>query len=197
MDFKNQKGVTTFWGISIILIEAVVVFFVFMILYFFWIENPTPTSRIFFIRAFSKKTIEIPKSVNTDGWILYSTSKYGFSLQYPEGYKISEDVIEYGTYDGLEFNLKKDDAATFSMRIFSLEQSEIVTTTFLRLTGVNPLIYQNFVEEVGGSEAIVLRMAPGQPSSDFIYFTGNNYFFESGFDELSAQILSTFKFIDL
>jgi len=196
MNIKEQRGVSTFWGISFILMEVTVVVFVFYILYFFWIENPTPTANIYIIKTFKGGTVTIPKDVETTGWLVYSNSSYGFSLKYPTDYKISEDEIVYGLYEGRVFSLSQQDQENFSLRFFPAEGNESVKSAFERLTTINPSVRQSFQEEVGGREAIVYRRAPGQTPSDYIYFIGNGYVFESAFDEFSAQILATFKFID-
>lgn len=196
MNFHNQKGVSTFWGISIILIEAIIVFFIFYILYFFWIENPTPTSNILIMKAFKEKTLTIPKAVDTTSWLTYSSSLYGLSLKYPAGYSISEDEIAYGQYEGSIISLTEQNQESFSLRFFSLRGDETIAIALERLTSVDPSIYQHFSEEVADKEAIVYRRAPNQTPRDYIYFIGNNYLFESAFDELSVQILATFQFID-
>lgn len=195
MSFKNQQGVTTFWGISIILIESVVVFFIFYILYFFWIENPTPTSNILIIRAFAKRAVVIPKSVDTADWLEYINNSYNFSIQYPADYQVTEDEIIYGNYDGKIISLTKENTNDFSMRIFKVKEEEAVADSFERLTGVSPSIYQSFSEKVNGHQAVVYRQKPGDSSGDQIYFVGNNYLFESAFDEFSIQILATFRFL--
>jgi len=196
MNTKDQKGISTFWGISIILIEAVVVFFVFFVLYFFWIENPTPTSRIFLVRALGKKEVSIPKQVDTAEWLTYSSNAYRFSLRYPFGYNFADDEIIYGSYPGREFSLSREGASGFSLRFFPVETEETVAEAFQRLSGVDPSIFQSFNEKVAGSEAIVYRRDLGQTPSDYIYFIGSGYLFESPFDEFSAQILVNFIFID-
>lgn len=195
MELKNQKGITTFWGISIILMESVIVLFIFYILYFFWIENPTPTSNILIIRAFTKKAVTIPKSVDTADWLKYINSSYGFSIQYPADYQVAEDEIIYGNYDGKIISLTKGDIDDFSVRIFKVKEEESVADSFERLTGVSPAIYQSFSEKVDDHEAVVYRQQPGEASGDRIYFVGNNYLFESAFDQFSIQILATFRFL--
>ena len=195
MKLKNQQGITTFWGISIILMESVVVLFIFYILYFFWIENPTPTSNILIIRTFTKKGVTIPKSVDTADWLKYINNSYNFSIQYPADYQIAEGEITYGNYDGKIISLTKGDVDNFSVRIFKVREEESVADTFERLTGVSSSIYQSFSEKVDDHRAIVYRQKPGDASGDRIYFMGNNYLFESAFDQFSIQILATFKFI--
>ena len=196
MNYPDQKGISTFWGISIILMEVTIVVFVFYILYFFWIENPTPTSNILIMRAFKDRALTIPKAVDTTGWLTYTTSTYGFSLKYPTGYKILEDEIVYGSYEGKVFSLNEQGQESFSLRFFPVEGDESVSSAFERLTTINPSILQSFEEKVGGQAAIVYRRAPDQTPRDYIYFIGNGYVFESAFDVLAAQIFSTFKFID-
>jgi len=196
MKLRNQQGITTFWGISIIIIESIVVFFIFYILYFFWIENPMPTSKILIIRAFSKKEITIPKQVETTGWFKYSSQVYGFTFQYPEGYQIAEDTITYGDSSGQMIDLEKDGDSFFSLRIFKIQAEETMAEAFERLTGVNPTIYQSFTEKVDNREAIVYRQQPGEAAGDHIYFINDNYLYESAFDAFSSQILATFQFTD-
>ena len=80
---KDKQGITTFWGISIILIEAVVVFFIFYILYFFWIENPTPTSNILIVRAVSRNVVKIPIKVDTADWLTFEDKTNSFEFKSP------------------------------------------------------------------------------------------------------------------
>jgi len=195
MKLKNQQGITTFWGIFIILMESVIVVFIFYILYFFWIENPTPTSNILIIRTFTKKAVTIPKSVDTADWLKYINNSYGFSIQYPSDYQATEDEIIYGDYDGKIISLTKGDIDDFSVRIFKIKEEESVADSFERLTGVSPSIYQSFSEKVDDHDAIVYRQEPGDAAGDRIYFMGNNYLFESAFDQFSIQILATFEFL--
>lgn len=194
MKLKNQQGITTFWGISIILIESVIVFFIFYILYFFWIENPTPTSNILIVRAVTKRGITIPKTVNSASWLKYTNSNHGISLKYPIGYVVSDDSIAYGDYEGKVINFEKDGAGDFSIRFFTVADEESIDEAFERLTGVNPSIYQSFTEEVDDHDAVVYRQQPGETTGDRIYFIGNSNFFELEFNETTAQILTTFQF---
>ena len=186
--------VRTFWGISILLIEAVVVFFVFYFLYFFWIENPTPTSNIFIVKAFQKKSIEIPESVNTNGWQEYSDGRYGYSFMYPAGYTTAQDEIAYGDSPGKLIMLQRDGGEYFSLRIFDAAEKETIPEVFQRLTNINPSIYQFYSETVDSEKAVVYRQRPGESSGDMIYFIANDYFFEAPFNTFSTEILSTFKF---
>ncbi len=193
---NNQKGISTFWGISLVVIEAMVVFFVFYLLYFFWIENPTPTSNILIVRAFQKEsTLEIPTSVNTEGWQYYIDEERGFSFRYPDGYTSATDEIVYNTYAGSMVSLRKENRDAFSLRFFSVNGEEDVDQAFERITGIRPVVFQSFQEEVSDTKAVVYRQAPGEPVKDRIYFIANGYFFESAFDELSTLILATFKFL--
>ena len=195
MSIKDQRGITTFWGISIILMEAVVVFFVFYTLYFFWIENPTPTSNILIMKVFKPgSSIDIPDEVDTDGWLSYQNNSYNFSLKYPTGYDISEDSLMYGEYEGKSISFNKPSEDSFGIRIFKVMEEEKIADTYERLTGVDPSIYQHVVMEVAGIEAAMYRTAPGDLVQDKIYFVNDGSLFEVSYHDFAAQILSTFKF---
>jgi len=190
----NQQGTTkirTFWGISIILIECTIVIFVFYFLYFFWIENPTPTSNILIVRAISKKSVSIPSEVNADGWLIYSNSDYGLSIKHPSDYKIKQDDIYYGDEQGILINFEKDNNPEFYFRIFESGANENIAEAYQRLTGISPAAYQSFVQEVGGKEAVVYRVIPGEISGDQIFFIANGYFFEAPFNQGTVNMLAT------
>jgi len=195
MNMRNQQGISTFWGVSIILMEAVAVFFVFYFLYFFWIENPTPTEYIAVIRPFNRTAVQLPVSAETSTWLKYQNVTFGFSLQYPADYKISEDEIIYGDNTGHIFSLTRQGQETFWLRIFPAQADESITEAYKRLTNVNPSTYQLFPRKIGGVEAIAYRVAPGRKPQDHLVFIGNRYFFEAPLDNNTAPILSTFKFI--
>ena len=195
MNVKNQQGVSTFWGVSIILIEAAAVFFVFYFLYFFWIENPLPTEYISVVGPFDRSAVKLPISVQTSGWLKYQNVTFGFSLQYPADYKISEDEIVYGNNAGHIFGLSRQGQETFWLRIFSSQNDDSIAAAYERLTGINPSTYQSFSRKIGGIEAMAYRIAPGNKPQDHLVFIGNKYFFEAPLDNNTAPILSTFKFI--
>ncbi len=198
MGFLRQRGISTFWGISIILMEVTVVLFVFYILYFFWIENPTPTSNILIIRTFRSDVVRIPGSVDTTGWVPFSSDDLGISFYYPSTYSLNEDSIAYGTSEGQLIELTFDGERQFSLSAFTLLPSEIenarIDKVFTRLTGINPSVYQSYEEKVNGHPAVVYRQVPGDQPQDHIYFMNDSYFFESVFNTTSAPILSTVRF---
>jgi hypothetical protein len=200
MSFFSQRGISTFWGISIILMEAVVVFFVFYILYFFWIENPTPTSNILIIRAFRGNVISIPASVDTTGWNTYTSVTDDITFKYPAAFGQVVDDIAYGTYEGTVVDLSDSNKApVFTLKAFSLLPEErgngaSIGEVFTRLTELNPNIYQSYTEEIGSQPAIVYRQIPGDTPQDYIYFMNGTHFFESVFDRTAASILSTVEF---
>ncbi len=195
MKARNQQGISTFWGVSIILIEAVMVFFVFYFLYFFWIENPLPTEYIAVVAPFDRRAVKLPISVQTNGWLKYQNVTFGFSIQYPADYKIFEDEIIYGNNAGHIFGLSRQGQEIFWLRIFSYQADDSIATAYKRLTGINPSIYQSFSRKIGKIEAVAYRVNPGNPLQDHLVFMGNNYFFEAPLDNNTAPILSTFKFI--
>lgn len=203
MTLRNQKGITTFWGISIILMEAVVVFFVFYILYFFWIENPTPTSDILIIRTFNKRNVvDIPVSVDATGWLAYGSSVSNFSLRYPGDLTLTEDDIVYGTSEGNLIEFQRAGATVFSVRVFPLTEEEkndsdtLIPDVFTRIISFDPSVYQSYMRQVDDVEAVVYRQVPGDSSQDFIYFMSADNFFEANFNQTAANILSTFQFTD-
>jgi len=195
MDTKNQQGITTFWGISIILIEAVVVVFVFYILYFFWIENPTPTSDISLVRLVNHQAVTMPSHVDTTGWLTLDRSDYYISVQYPDTWQISDDTITYGTTEGHIISFQDNKTEKFSLRVFPVKASESIPQALTRLTSIDPAIYQSHTERIDGREAIVYRQRPGRSTDDRIYFIGSGYLFEAPFNATTAPILSTFKFL--
>lgn len=199
MNIFNRRGVSTFWGISIILMEVVIVFFVFYILYYFWIENPTPTSNILIVRTFRGGVVNIPNSVETSGWTQETVAKPAVTFKYPGSLTMTEDGITYGTFDGRIVELHDGDTLVFSLRVFPLQTGEQggevdLAKVFQRLVGISPSVFQSYPEKVGGHTALVYRQKPGSASGDRIYFSGEGYFFEAGFDQQSANILSTFTF---
>lgn len=199
MSSYYRRSISTFWGISILLMESVVVVFVFYILYFFWIENPTPTSNILIVRTVRGNVLTIPKQVDTTGWIPYTSNDDNFSLMYPADYQMNKDVIIYGEYTGNVFELSKDGTQIFSLRIFPLVgeeigQDDVLAEVFTRLTSINPEIFQAYDEDVAEVKATVYRQVPGDPPQDFIYFLSSSSFFETVFDNVSADILATFQF---
>ena len=201
MSLYYRRSISTFWGISILLMESVVVVFVFYILYFFWIENPTPTSNILIVRTVRGNVLTIPKQVDTTGWIPYTSSDDHFSLMYPSDYQMNKDVIVYGEYPGSVFELSKDGTQVFSLRIFPLVEEElgkddVLADVFTRLTSIDPDIFQAYEEDVADSKATVYRQIPGETPQDYIYFLSSNRFFESVFDDVSAKILATLQFIE-
>ncbi|MDP2684128.1 MAG: hypothetical protein Q8P20_03655 [bacterium] len=190
----NQQGVTkirTFWGISILLIESVIVIFVFYFLYFFWIENPTPTSNILIVSALSKKSVTIPDSVDTNGWLIYSNSDYGFSIKYPGGYVIVDDEIFYGENQGKLINFKQANNIQFNLSIFGSIPEEKINEAYERITGISPDAYQFFPQKIDDQDAIVYRLMPGEKSGDKIYFIANGYFFEAPFNTITVNLLAT------
>jgi len=194
MKFSNQKGLTTFWGISIVLIEAVIVFFIFYILYFFWIENPTPTSNILIVRAVTKEGVAIPNSIDTATWTQYVDEENGFNLQFPLAYQKKSEKITYGTNEGDMITLEEEGGSYFQITIFSVEEDEEIDEAYERLTSIKPTIYQSFEEEVDNHDAIVYRQSPGEAKGDRIFFIGNNKLFETKFNKFNARILATFTF---
>jgi len=190
----NKGKITTFWGVSIIIMEAVVVFFIFYILYFFWIENPTPTDNILIVRAVTKRGLVIPNSVNTADWYKYNNNDFGFSFQYPSDYTVAEDEISYGNNEGKVLDLTQDESAKFSLRIFNAQADETVPDAYQRITSVNPSVYQMYTEEVDDQKAVIYRKKTGEATADQIYFIGNNKFFEMNFNKMTSKILSTFQF---
>jgi hypothetical protein len=195
MNLKNQQGITTFWGISVILMECVVVLFVFYILYFFWIENPTPTDTIIFIRPFSHHSVVMPTSVETTGWQIHQDVTYGFSFLYPSSYTTTEDEIDYNGQKGHIVSLLNQDKEVFWLRIFPRQGEESIAQAFRRLIGINPATYQSYDLKLSGIEATAYRIAPNTAVQDNVYFFGNNYFFESPFNTIGASILFTFTLI--
>ncbi|MFZ6035788.1 MAG: hypothetical protein ACOYUK_01475 [Patescibacteria group bacterium] len=196
MSFFEERGISTFWGISIILMEVVVVFFVFYILYFFWIENPTPTDNILIIRSFRNSIVRIPETVDTTGWLQYQSDETGISFQYPSSDVVSEDTIVYGDAEGRIVELISGQDTVFALKAFPLapdEQSDEVDVAkvFKRLTGVTPNIYQSYTEKIDGMTATVYRQVPGNPPQDHIYFYNQRYFFETIFSSTTAPILAT------
>ncbi len=190
----NQQGATrirTFWGISIILIECTIVIFVFYFLYFFWIENPTPTSNILIVRAITKKSVVIPTIVDTTGWLIYSNSDYGFSIKYPSDYTISNDEIYYGENQGKIINFEMDNNSQFNLTIFGSLPDETLAEAYERLTGILPTTYQSFPQVVDDKDAMVYRLVPGDITGDKIFFIGNGYFFEAPFTSDTVNLLAT------
>jgi hypothetical protein len=195
MDTKDQRGITTFWGISIILMVVVVVVFVFYILYFFWIENPVPTSEITIVRAVRHQSVSIPSSVDTSGWETYENASYRISFKYPDPLTINEDEISYGTTPGNLVVLLQDTTEKFNMRVFPSQAEEAVPAAFQRITGIDPSAYQSFTEKLNGEEATIYRQKAGTLNNDRIYFIHGKYFFEAPYNTYSVMILSTFKFL--
>jgi len=193
---NNQAGITTFWGISLILMMSIVVFFIFYVLYFFWIENPLPTSNILLIRTFAKQTLTVPDQLDTAGWIQYSDNSIGYNLKYPDNWVLANDQISYGAYDGKVFSLSNNNQEAFAMNIFNLEVGEDWVAAFRRLTGVDSTVYQSYQMEIKLANGIVLRLRTGRASSDRLYFTGNGYLFEVPLDQTAVNILSTFYFTE-
>ncbi|MBI5037238.1 MAG: hypothetical protein HZC01_00810 [Candidatus Kerfeldbacteria bacterium] len=197
MNFFAQRGISTFWGISIILMEVTIVLFVFYILYFFWIENPTPTSNILIIKTFRSNVVRIPESVDTSGWQQYTSDELSIAFKYPDDYTLFEDSIAYGVYEGTLIELRAADAAdSLSFKAFPLTPGEIEDETpvgkiYQRLTGVSPNIYQSYTEKVADEIATVYRQTSGDPNEDNLFFINANNLFEIEFNEASAQILAT------
>lgn len=195
MDIKNQRGLTTFWGISIILMVSLVIIFVFYILYFFWIENPVPTSEITIVRAVRHQSVSIPSKVDTTGWLTFENSGYGVRFQFPVTLAPSEDDIIYGSTSGRIVSLRDATGEQFSLRVFMAKADETIPTAFQRITGIDPSAYQSFNEEVGDEEAIIYRQKAGTLNNDRIYFIHGKYFYEVPFSTSTVNILSTFKFL--
>jgi len=112
---------------------------------------------------------------------------------------MNKDVIIYGEYTGNVFELSKDGTQIFSLRIFPLVgeeigQDDVLAEVFTRLTSINPEIFQAYDEDVAEVKATVYRQVPGDPPQDFIYFLSSSSFFETVFDNVSADILATFQF---
>lgn len=171
-------------------------FFVFYVLYFFWIENPTPTSNILLVRVFRDDAINIPEQVDTTGWLQYTNSSLGFSMQYPAGYRVTEEQIVYGEYEGKLLDFQQTGAQTLSLRAFPAVDNETIAQAYERLTGVSPDVYQSFTEEVADTDALVYRLTPGINTNDSIYFIGNSYLFEMPYNQTAAKVLATFNFIE-
>ncbi|MFA6098757.1 MAG: hypothetical protein WCV50_03205 [Patescibacteria group bacterium] len=190
----SQQGFSTFWGVSVILIETIVVVFVFYFLYFFWIENPTPTSNILIVKAFSKRSLDIPKNVDTAGWKKYSDPNLGLTLSYPSDYKLTQEAIFYTQYQGLVISFDSGERHIFSIKVFSLQSGEDLAAAFERLTGVNPNIYQTYAEKVGGRQATVYRQKPGSSDNDQIYFIDNGNLYEADYSSSSVPVLATWQF---
>jgi hypothetical protein len=197
MNRNNQQGITTFWGISIIFMEVVVVLFVFYILYFFWIENPTPTDDIVIVKLFRRPTVSISSIQQPPSdWSTYQNVTFSFALRYPSSYKIKEGEIDYNAAKGHVFSLLKDGQEKFWLRIFPCQPSDkTIAAAYQRLTNIDPTVYQAYPQRVSGGEAIVYRLAPGAKPRDHVFFMSSDYFFEAPLDTLSAQILGTFIFI--
>jgi len=190
----NQQGITkirTFWGISIILIECTIVIFVFYFLYFFWIENPTPTSNILVVRAISKQSVTVPTTVDTSDWLIYSNSDYGFSIKYPSDYEVTDDDIYYGDNQGMLINFNMVNIPQFYLRIFESISDETLDQAYERLTGISPSAYQFFTEKIDDTDAVVYRIIPGDKSGDKIFFIANGYFFEAPFTSTTVDMLAT------
>ncbi len=194
MGMKNQQGITTFWGISIILMVCVVVVFVFYFLYFFWIENPTPTSEITIVRAVRHQSVSIPSSVDTTGWLVYENSSFPMSFKYPATYKVNEDEVIYGTTSGTMISLMEGTVERFNLRIFPAKTEEAVPAAFQRITGIDPSSYQSFMEKIDGTEAVIYRQKAGTLNNDRIYFINGKYFYEAPYNASTVSVLSTFKF---
>lgn len=193
---KDQRGVTTFWGISVILMEVVVVLFVFYILYFFWIENPTPTDDIVIVKLFRRSGVSIQPQAGPVEWQTYQNITYSIALRYPAGYTVKEGPIDYNAVAGHVFSLMSGDREQFWLRIFPrLPSDDDIATAYQRLTNINPSVYQTYKQRVSGGEAIAYRVAPGQAPQDHVYFMSSDYFFEAPMDAQSAQILGTLLFI--
>ena len=195
MDMKNQRGITTFWGISIILMVVTVVLFVFYILYFFWIENPVPTSEIILVRAVRHQSVSIPSSVDTTGWLKLDDATNQISFQYPATQVIHTDEITYGTTSGTMISLLQDTTEQFNLRIFPATADETVADAFQRITGIDPSAYQSFAEKLGGEAAVIYRQKAGTLNNDRIYFIHAGYFFEAPYSAATVDILSTFKLL--
>lgn len=195
MKLKDQRGITTFWGISIILMEVVVVIFVFYILYYFWIENPVPTSEITLIRAVRHQAVSIPHDVAQTDWLTYENPTYAVSFRYPDTYTLSEDDIYYDTNAGHLITLREGTAERFSLRIFAAGTDESITDTLKRLTHIDPSIYQSFNEKVGGQAATIYRQKPGTADNDQIYFLHHGYLFQAPFNAVTVDVLSTFTLL--
>ncbi|MFH0804892.1 MAG: hypothetical protein V1916_01710 [Patescibacteria group bacterium] len=190
----DQRGVTTFWGISIILMEAVVVFFVFYILYFFRIENPTPTSNIAIVRMVARRALSVPQTVDTAGWLTYSNNSAGVQFHYPPDYRYAADEIQYNATPGTLLTFQNSTADKFELRYFLMSGTMPVSQAFQFVTSIDPSVYQQYGQTVGGQQASVFRQRAGVNSGDFIYFVANSYLFEVPFNTFNASILSTFKF---
>lgn len=191
---KNQNGVTTFWAISIILIEVFVVVFVFYFLYYFWIENPIPTEEIRIVGLVRHHPTKVPNNPDTTGWQTYENVTYGFSFSYPAGYQVTDEQIDYGTATGYIFSLSENENEVFWLRVFPRVEDETVAAAYKRLTNIEPSIYQSYRQEIGEVEAVIYRVAPKQPDQDHVYFTPNKYFFEAPLNALTAPIISTIRF---
>ncbi|MDD5040317.1 MAG: hypothetical protein PHY34_04170 [Patescibacteria group bacterium] len=196
MSIRNQAGVTTFWGISIILMEVVIVFFVFYILYFFWLENPTPTSNILIVRVFQRgEVVKIPSTVNSAAWSQYEQPGF-FTVQYPAEYSVSEDSITYGSTTGsMVVFTRQDNMEAFSIRYFGINEDEEIGEAYERLTGIHPGIYQSYTEKVDTADAIIYRLQAGTASNDHIFFLGKGNLFEVPFTTTTAEVLTTFRFV--
>ncbi len=198
MFIKNmitKRKITTFWGISILLIESVIVVFVFYFLYFFWIENPTPTDNILIVRALSNRGVVLPKNVDTANWLTYNNNDYNFSFKYPSTHDLTNDEIAYGENEGEIINLNEADTTDFYIHVFPIQPKEVISEVYLRLTGVDPEAYQFFSEKISGVDAIVYRKLPGDPVGDEIYFINDGYLYEAPFNKDSVNFLATFKFL--
>lgn len=191
---SNQRGISTFRGVAIVLVETVIVFFVFYFLYFFWIENPTPTSDILIVRAFNHQQISIPKQVATAGWQEYDDSTRGFSFSYPPETIRYTDTVAYNGFDGTLVSVKDGSIEIFGLRIFPLKGEETIPQAFERLTGVKPSIYQSYEEKVGDTKAMVYRLKPRQKNGDTVYMIHKGYLFEVPLTTSAAQILATINF---
>ncbi|MFA5135150.1 MAG: hypothetical protein WC505_05215 [Patescibacteria group bacterium] len=196
MKIGYNREISTFWGISTIIILSMVVVFVFYFLYFFWIENPTPTSNILVVRAFQRRAISIPDTVDTAALVSYADFENKFSLYLPVGYSVNYDEIYYGETPGTIVTFSKSNAESFSMRIFSAQENTSIEDSFRQITNVELSPLQWFSEEVDGREAVVYRMQPGDPNGDQLYFLWNGMLFEVPFNERSVQVLATFEFLD-
>lgn len=196
MRISFKREISTFWAISTIIILSMVVVFIFYFLYFFWIENPTPTSNILVVRAFQKRAVVIPGSVDTEDLISYADFENRFKVYLPSGYSIEYDEIFYGETEGTVVTFLKEGSDSFVMRIFDALQDESIKDSFYRIASVDLSSLQWFREEIDGHEAVVYRLKPGDPSGDQLYFIWNSLLFEVPFNKSTVQVLATFEFLD-
>ena len=199
---RRQKGISTIMGIIIIVAVAVILFGGVFAYQYFVTKSQTPN-------------IETtgPALSEVKGWKTYTNTQYGFSIQYPTDWQVSEKVPgvvppKNGAYfsifsnkrDSYDFSLYK---ITFSVEPTTLNNNELLTQTLKDLES-NPNIKNRWQV----SETNLLNVKNAVITTDIentkcpmvdIETVNNNYLFK--FDPIcnintdQTNILKTFKFI--